>query len=193
MISNTCQQQTCKTVHCYSQQIFQDVMVDHFGYFTNNLWPSSNQIIIPILIHFLGSMSPSWAHSGKRGSGWSWCLLATCLIIDFHFAMIRFSKPCLVELAINMVSNTFHPLLYYSTSRLLACFKHFLANRTGNMPNVIEVFGLWSAFSDPPSDTSVAVWNEYWNSNSSCKQEVETPLCSLQFHVGRTATCLIGL
>ena len=36
MISNTCQQQTCKTVHCYSQQIFHDVMVDHFGYFTNN-------------------------------------------------------------------------------------------------------------------------------------------------------------
>ena len=94
---------------------------------------------------------------------------------------------------INMVLNTFHPFLYYSTSRLLTCFKHFFANRTGNMPNVIEVFGLRSALSDPLSDTSVAVWNEYCNRNSSCKQEVKTPLCSLQFHVGRTATCLIGL
>ena len=43
-------------------------------------------IILPMLIHSLSSRSESCAHFRKSSSGWSSCLLAICLTVDFHFA-----------------------------------------------------------------------------------------------------------
>ena len=48
---------------------------------------------LPIFIHFHGSISSSWANSLNKLSGWSLCLLHTCLIKDRHLAMIISWNP----------------------------------------------------------------------------------------------------
>lgn len=52
---------------------------------------------LPTLIHFLGSMLSSCAHSWKSSSGWLVCLFDTCYMKDFHLAKIKSWKPDFVE------------------------------------------------------------------------------------------------
>lgn len=52
---------------------------------------------LPTLIHFLGSMLSSCAHSWKSLSGWLVCLFDTCCMKDFHLAKIKSWKPDFVE------------------------------------------------------------------------------------------------
>ena len=56
-----------------------------------------NFLCLPILIHFLSCKSEPWAHSVKRSSGWSLCLLAMFLTVDFHSAAISYSKLCTLQ------------------------------------------------------------------------------------------------
>lgn len=52
---------------------------------------------LPTLIHFLGSMLSSCAHSSKSLSVWLVCLFDTCCMKDFHLAKIKSWKPDFVE------------------------------------------------------------------------------------------------
>lgn len=51
----------------------------------------------PTLIHFLGAMSLSCAHSSKSSSRWLVCLFDTCRMKDYHLAKIKSCKPDFVE------------------------------------------------------------------------------------------------
>jgi len=60
------------------------------------------------------------------------------------------------------------------------------------MPDVKEVCCISLAFSNPFSNTTVAVRYKYSNSDTGTRQEREAVFCTLQFHCLAT-TCLVGL
>lgn len=71
------------------------------GHYTSNILPFTEKNILsfnlPTLIHFLGIMSSSCAHSSKSLSRWLVCLFDTCWMKDFHLAKIKSWKPGFVE------------------------------------------------------------------------------------------------
>lgn len=162
------------------KQIFclkcQENVIHSHGYLERSNWiavilPFKERNILsfnlPTLIHFLGSMLSSCAHSWKSLSGWLVCLFDTCCMKDFHLAKIKSWKPDFVEVEHQKMwfFYSLHPLCNHFATFWFAGSQKFLNQPFCYVPLVKEVSHWRLTFSDPFGYSSVSVGNKSFDCN----------------------------